>query len=146
MLREWLHCKGKGKGGGFKSWSQAESQDFTIIAAKFSVHCKSITSHPQCLAIKAIFRKYFAIDVRIVFTTFKVSNYFSLKCHTPLPFMAKIVYKFQCLCDADLVYIGKTMRHLATRVREHGTSASAIHYHLSGCASCHSGFSYNSFS
>ena len=73
-------------------------------------------------------------------------HYFSLKCRTLLPFMANIVYKFQCLRDADLVYIGKTIRHLATRVRKHGTSASAIHDHLSGCASCHSEFSYNSFS
>ena len=96
--------------------------------------------------IKAIFRKYFGIDVRIVCATFKVSNYFSLKCRTHLLLMANIVFKFQGLRDADLPYIGKTMHHLATRVREHGTSASAIHDHLSGCALCHSEFSCNSFS
>ena len=96
--------------------------------------------------LKAIFKKYYGIDIRIVFTSFKVKNYFSLKCRTPLPLMANIVYKFQCLRDADCTYIGKTMRHLATRVKEHGTSASAIFDHLSSCKTCHSTFSCNRFS
>ena len=42
--------------------------------------------------IKSILRKYFGIDVQIVLTTFKVNNYSLLKCRTPLPLMAYIVY------------------------------------------------------
>ena len=53
---------------------------------------------------------------------------------------------FQGLCDIDCVYIGKTMRHLATRIKKHGTSASAIQDHLKNCAQCHSNFSNKNFS
>ena len=47
-------------------------------------------------------------------------------CHTPLPLLANVVYKFQCLRDVDKVYIGKTRRHLATRVKEHGHSTHPV--------------------
>ena len=57
----------------------------------------------------------------MLFTSFKVKNYFSLKCRTPLPLLANVVYKFKCLRNANNIYIGKTIRHLATRVKEHGT-------------------------
>ena len=38
------------------------------------------------------------------------------------------------------------MRHLTTRVKEHGTSPSAIKDHLFICESCRSSYSCNSFS
>ena len=43
--------------------------------------------------------------------------------------MANVVYKFKCLRDANNIYIGKTIRHLATRVKEHGTSP-AVQNHV----------------
>ena len=95
--------------------------------------------------LKEIFKKYYCIDVKIVFNSFKVKNYFSLKCRTPLPLVANVVYKFQCLRDANTVYIGKTTRHLATRIREHGHSTSAIHDHLLLCEMCKSNFSHSAF-
>ena len=63
------------------------------------------------------------------------------------PCWPKVVYKFQCLHDVDKVYIGKTRRHLATRVKEHGhsTSSSAIRDHLSSCPTCQSEYSSSSF-
>ena len=70
----------------------------------------------------------------------------SLKCHTPLPLLANVVYKFKCLRDANNIYIGKTIQHLATRVQEHGTSTSAVFNHLSSCEICKSNFSCNNFS
>ena len=76
-----------------------------------------------------------------MFTSFKVKNYFSLKCRAPLPLLANVVYKFTCLRDANNTYIGKTVRHLATRVKEHGTSQSAIKDHLSSCEMCQSEYS-----
>ena len=44
--------------------------------------------------------------------------------------------------------IGKTIRHLATRVKEHGTSLSpsAESNHLSSCETCKLNFSCDSFS
>ena len=95
--------------------------------------------------IRDLFQKYYCIDVRVVYTSFKVRNYFSLKCRTPLPLMANVVYQFQCLRDANQTYIGKTKRHLVTRVREHGQSSSAIYEHLGSCDSCKSKFSCESF-
>ena len=80
-----------------------------------------------------------------MFSSFKVKNYFSLKCHTPMPLMANVVYQFTCLCDANSTYIGKTIRHLATRVKEHATSPSAIKDHLSSCITCKDNYSCNSF-
>ena len=59
--------------------------------------------------IKQIFKQYYCINVKTVFTTFKVKNYFSLKCNTPLALKSKVVYKFNCLRDADISYIGKTI-------------------------------------
>ena len=77
--------------------------------------------------------------------TFKVKNYFSLKCHTPVPLKANVVYQFTCLRDANSTYIGKTIRHLVTRVKEHSTSPSAIKEHLSSCTTCKDNYSCNSF-
>ena len=96
--------------------------------------------------LKELFKKYYCIDIRIVFKSFKVKNYFSLKCRTSLPLLANVVYKFKCLRDANNIYIGKTIRHLATRVKEHGTSPSAVYNHLSSCETCKSNFSCNNFS
>ena len=95
--------------------------------------------------LKRIFKDHYRIDLKIVFTTFKVKNYFSLKCRAPLPLSANVVYKFQCLRDVNKFYIGKTKRHLATRVREHGHASSAIHEHLNNCSACKHDYSIDSF-
>ena len=62
-----------------------------------------------------------------------------------MPLMANVVYQFTCLRDANSTYIGKTIRHLATRVKEHATSSSAIKEHLSSCTTCKDNYSCNSF-
>ena len=48
--------------------------------------------------------------------TTKIKNFFSLKCATLKLLKANAVYKFSCLCDINISYIGKTKRHLATRI------------------------------
>ena len=95
--------------------------------------------------LREIFKRYYAIDIRIVLTSFKVWNYFSLKCRTPLALLANVVYKFQCSCDKNKVYIGKTVRHLATRIKEHGNWNSAIHEHLLSCQNCKLNFFHSCF-
>ena len=95
--------------------------------------------------IREILKSNYCVDVRIVFTSFKVRNYFSLKSRTPSSLLSNVVYKFQCLCDTDQVYIGKTKRHLTVRVREHGNSRSAIFDHLQLCSRCKDNFSCNRF-
>ena len=95
--------------------------------------------------LKRLLKEYYCIDVKVVFSSFKVKNYFSLKCHTPVPLKANVVYQFTCLRDANSTYIGKTIRHLVTRVKEHSTSPSAIKEHLSSCTTCKDNYSCNSF-
>ena len=52
--------------------------------------------------IRELFKSFFGIDVKIVFKSFKVKDCFSLKCQTPLPLLANVVYRFKCLHDVDL--------------------------------------------
>ena len=65
-----------------------------------------------------------------------------------MPYSPALVYKFKCLCDANSIYIGKTIRHLATRVKEHCTSSSnsTVSNHLTSCETCKLNFSCDSFS
>ena len=96
--------------------------------------------------IRELFKNNYGINVRIVYTSFKVGNYFSLKCRTPVPLMANVVYKFRCLCDIGNTYVGKTKRHLATRAKEHEIHEnSAIKDHILSCSLCRSKFSCSSF-
>lgn len=78
-----------------------------------------------------------------VFNTFKVSNYFSLKCQTPKQLLSNVVYKYTCLCDTNITYIGKTKRHMAVRILEHlkfedVKPESEIKSHLGSCNVCKS--------
>ena len=61
-----------------------------------------------------------------------------------MPLMANVIYQFTCLRDANSTYIGKIIRHLATRVREHSTSPSTIK-EQSSCTTCKDNYSCNSF-
>ena len=80
------------------------------------------------------------VEVRPVFVSFKISNYFSLKCRTPFPYKSKVVYLYKCVHDATVTYIGQTTRHLTTRVNEHYKKYldknSAIYTHIQNCQHC----------
>ena len=39
--------------------------------------------------LKRLLKDYYCIDVKVVFSSFKVKKYFYLKCHTSMPLMAK---------------------------------------------------------
>jgi hypothetical protein len=82
-----------------------------------------------------LYRK-FGTEVRIVFKSFKVGDYFSLKSKTPFDLKARVVYRFYCTCDRTMSYIGKTRRHLAIRSKEHFTRQSAIFDHIKNCQTC----------
>ena len=78
-----------------------------MVETIFSIPYIGLPSVIFSKKIKELFKKYYGIDIRVVFTSFKVKNYFSLKCCTPLPLLADVVYKFECLHDANTFYIGK---------------------------------------
>ena len=95
--------------------------------------------------LEKLFKNY-GISVTCVFTSFKTGRYFRLKDLTPHPLLPRVVYKDTCLCDINKSYIGKTKRHLVTRVDERLKGESAISVHLDNCATCSQGFGVNNFS
>ena len=98
-------------------------------------------SHDLKNKIITLFNNELKVTVSPVFNTFKVSNYFSLKSQTPKQLMANVVYKYTCLCDTNITYIGETKRHLVIRCLEHLSfdkkdPKSEIKTHLLNCDIC----------
>ena len=118
-----------------------ESDEDTVI---LKVPYLGEISYEFSKKLKVLIGNKFNVKVRVVFTSFKVGQYFSLKCKTPLILLSDVVYKFSCQRDATVTYIGKTKRHLITRVNEHLTlqdnsQKSEVKSHLLECASCRDG-------
>ena len=70
------------------------------------------------------------LDVKLVFSTFKLRNMFAC--------CSRVVYKFSCAgCNAS--YSGETTRHICARVREHLLSdkSSHVYRHLQSSRACH---------
>ena len=95
--------------------------------------------------LREMFKQNYGITIRVCFTTVKVKDYFSLQCRTPTPLLTNVVYKFQCLSDSSKSYIGKTKRHLATRVKEHKQGPSTIQNHLDECSTFRNNYSCDLF-
>ena len=95
--------------------------------------------------LSKLIKDNFGIEVSTVYTSFKIANYFSLKCRTPNPSCFKCcVHKFTCLHDAGETYIGMTARHLTTRVSKHLSfdipeNKSSIKDRVMDCEACQSG-------
>ena len=120
--------------------------DFVVIKIPF------IGDHSYNLSkkLKKLIEDANVCKVRIVFTSFKLRNYFSLKAKTPKHLLSNVVYKFTCQNDSELTYIGETKRHLSTRVKEHLSlnnpyQNSEVKSHIKNCSQCISLASFNSF-
>ena len=77
------------------------------------------------------------LDIKLVFSSFKIGNLFGVKDPVPDGLRSRVVYKFVCAgCNA--CYVGATCRNVSTRVREHLVSdrASHIFKHLKDSAHC----------
>ena len=84
-------------------------------------------------------------NIQLVFTSFKIKNYFSYKDPIPDDLKSFLVYKFTCVsCFSN--YIGETCRHFKTRIEEHikKDNKSHIFKHLHSTTTCFD--SYNSLS
>ena len=66
------------------------------------------------------------LDIKLVFTTFKLRNLFSVKDSVPRELRSRVIYKFTC-ASCNACYIGETGRHFSTRVREHLSSDKSSH-------------------
>ena len=82
-------------------------------------------------------------NIKVVFNSFKIKNYFSYKDPIPGDLKSFLVYKFTCAsCSSS--YIGKPCHHFKTRIEEHikKDNKSHIFKDLHSTATCSD--SYNS--
>ena len=76
-------------------------------------------------------------NIKLVFDSFKVKNYFSYKDRIPDDLKSFLVYKFTCAgCSSS--YIAETSRHFKTRIEEHikKDKKSHIFKHLHSTVTC----------
>ena len=77
------------------------------------------------------------LDIKLVFSSFKIGKLFSVKDPISGGLRSRVVYKFACAgCNA--CYVGETTRHFSTRVREHLVTDKASHIfkHLQNSEHC----------
>ena len=88
--------------------------------------------------LRALIKNKFNVNMNTYFKSFKVGNYFQLKCSTPIEFLSNVVHKFSCPCDTAVSYIGYTTLHLITRANEHlnlnSIAKTAVKYHTYFCS------------
>ena len=69
--------------------------------------------------------------------------------YAPSSLAANVVYRFKCSHDANISYIGKTERHLLTRMAEHLNpnfqDKSAVTKHISQCVHCQANVGHDNF-
>ena len=91
--------------------------------------------------ISGLIKNKFKLDVNVLYDTCKIGSFFSLKSQTPKALLSNVVYQFKCKHDANLTYLGKTKRHLISRVTEHGNldageKKTSIASHIVDCQTC----------
>ena len=100
-------------------------------------------SHKLAKRFSTLVKAKFQIDLSFYYTSFKTGSYFNLKCLTPHALLSNVVYKFTCLRDATMSYIGMTTRHLGIRANEHSSlqlnsKRTAVQDHILTCEKCKS--------
>ena len=103
-------------GNPFKNYSK-QNPTFHLVFKKYYIFAKDISK---------LIWKFSALHLTPIYKTCKVGNYFNLKCNTPALLLSNVVYRFSCPCDAGLTYIGKSTRHVVTRVKEHLNLGSSV--------------------
>ena len=110
-----------------------------ICIGNFSQHIKNKLSK----LCKEFCKENF--NIKLVFNSFKIKNYFSYKDPIPDDLKSFLVYKLTCAsCSSS--YIGEICRHFKTRIDEHikRNNKSNIFKHLHSSTACFD--SYNSLS
>ena len=87
------------------------------------------------------------LTIKLVFTSFKIKNMFSVKDRTPVALKSMVVYQFSC-AGCNFRYIGETSRHFSTRIKEHTESDknSLIFKHFNTSPLCKNKYSSSCFS
>ena len=86
------------------------------------------------------------LQIKIVFNSFKIKQYFCYKDRVPTDLKSNLVYKFSCQ-ECGSCYIGETSRHFKTRIDNHLKSDKNSHIfkHLNNNARCLNSVSKDSF-
>ena len=106
----------------------------------FSVPCFGKSSQLFTKQLCRLIANLTTVKLIPTYKTFQVGNCFNLKSRTPTPLVSIVVYRFSCLREADLVYIGKSASLLVTRVKVHWvlnsiTRKSTVKEHILDCNS-----------
>ena len=83
-----------------------------------------ITTQPRIKKLVGAFCS--DLDIKLVFTPFKIKSWFGAKDPIPAGLRTRVIYKFSC-ADCSACYFGETSRHFATRIREHLSSEKHSH-------------------
>ena len=96
--------------------------------------------------LKMLSLKYCKSNImQLVFRSCKIGSLLNVKDTIPSALKSGVVYEFKCRCN--LTYIGKTTRHLCTRIKEHLQSSknSNINRHLELNDDCRAACGEHSF-
>ena len=83
----------------------------------------------------------FNVNVRVVYSTFKLKSYFRLKSPSPMYLSSNVVYQYKCMnVSCSDSYVGFTTRHLFERCNEHldlqTKQQSEVKDHIRLCNAC----------
>ena len=87
-------------------------------------------------------------NIKLVFSSKKISSFFSTKDKIPSYLRSHVVYHFKC-ASCNACYVGQTCQHYDVRVHEHlnkQSSPSSIFKHLGEKADCRLGCDESCFS
>ena len=122
---------------------QNESQNDTVDAEKSYLLMIPYVGKPSLIfkrKMTEIVKDAFDVKLRCAYTSYKIKNYFSLKCPSPSYLASNVVYKYTCRCDTDAVYIGETKIHIGTRAEAHmdiqAEKPTAVGKHIKECEDC----------
>ena len=86
--------------------------------------------------VRKVFKTITDEKLRITYSTSKVHDFFRVKDQDPKELLTNVVYRFTCLSDSNIKYIGYSNRSLRERVKEHLAGGTRISDHIGTCQSC----------
>ena len=122
---------------------QRDTENIRYFKLPYIGHYSKITQK----RLTTIINRYcLPLEIKLVFSQYKIKNLFSFKDPLPSHLKSGVVYKFTCaVCNSR--YIGETMRHLSTRIKEHTSTDknSHIYKHFLSSPNCKSHYTDSCF-
>ena len=109
-----------------------DDRNYTVVKLPYYGQCSLSLKRN----LNKLLRKVHNQKIKVVFTIQRLRCIFPLKQKEVMPIQSSIVYKFRCLGDPSISYIGETARQLIRRIRDHTSTNTAINSHLHQCSFC----------